>query len=75
MRALSFLVLLGFAAILGYFASENNRPVTLEVFGNARDVPVPLLVLAVYLLGMFSGWFLLGLLKRSWQRATESDRR
>jgi hypothetical protein len=75
MRVLSFLFLVGFVAVLGYFAYENDRSVTLNVFGIARDVPVPLLVVAVYLLGMFSGWFVVGILKRSWQRMTEPDRR
>lgn len=75
MRVLSFLFLIGFVAVLGFFAYENNRDVTVNVFGLARDVPVPLLAVAVYLLGMFSGWFVVGMLKRSWQRVTEPDHR
>lgn len=75
MRALSFLVLVAFAAAVGVFAYLNNHPVTVNLFGRVMDVWVPLLVGAVYLLGMLTGWAVVGMLRRSWTRVAESDRR
>ena len=75
MRFFSFLFLLAFVALVGLFAYENNRAVMVDMFNYSREVPLPLLVVGVYVLGMFSGWFLVGMLKRSWQRVTEADRR
>ena len=74
MRFLSGLFLLVLVAGLGYLAYENNRETSLNAWTWRVDVPLPLLVLAVYVLGMLSGWWLVGLMKRSWQRVTEPDR-
>jgi hypothetical protein len=75
MRALSFLFLVGFVAVVGYFAYLNNHAVTVDLFGRTMDVSVPALAGAVYLLGMLTGWAVVGMLKRSWTRVTEYDRR
>ena len=74
MRLLSGLFLLVLAVGLGYLAYENNRDTPLNAWTWRADVPLPLLVLGVYVLGMVSGWWLVGALKRSWQRVTEPDR-
>lgn len=75
MRALSFLFLVGFAAVVGVFAYQNNHTVTLNVFGRQQDVWIPALAGVVYALGMFTGWAVVGMLKRSWTRVVEYDRR
>ena len=36
---------------------------------------LPVLALAVYVLGMLTGWAVVGLLRQSWNRVVESDRR
>ena len=41
----------------------------------AHWLTVPVLALAVYVLGMFTGWAVVGLLRRSWNRVVEYDRR
>jgi uncharacterized integral membrane protein len=74
MRLLSLLFLIAFVALLGYFAYENSQSVTLSLFGQSQAVPVPLLALALYVLGMLSGWFVVGMLRRSWQRVTAERR-
>jgi hypothetical protein len=74
MRLLSGLFLLALVAGLGYLAYENNRDTPLNAWTWRLDVPLPLLVLAVYVLGMLSGWWLFGMVKRSWHRVTEPDR-
>jgi lipopolysaccharide assembly protein A len=75
MRVISGLFLVVLVAALAFLSYENSQSTTLEA-GNWRgDVPLPLLVVVVYLLGMLSGWWLVGLVKRSWQRVTEPDHR
>lgn len=75
MRALSFLFLVAFAAAVGIFAYLNNQSVAVNLYGRVMDVWVPLLTGAVYLLGMLTGWAVVGMLRRSWARVAESDRR
>ena len=75
MRALSFLFLVGFAAVVGLFAYLNDRMVAVDLFGQVREVSIPVLAGAVYLLGMFTGWAVVGMLRRSWTRVVEYDRR
>jgi uncharacterized membrane protein YciS (DUF1049 family) len=75
MRLFSFLVLVVFAAAVSYLAYTNDHSVSLNLIGKYVDVSVPILVGTVYALGMFTGWAVVGLLKRSWQRVSESDRR
>lgn len=76
MRAFSFLFLLLFVGGLGWFAYLNSQSVEVDLFGLSRPtVPVPVLAGVVYLLGMLTGWAVVGMLKRSWTRVTESDRR
>ena len=74
MRALCFLFLIGFACVVGVFAYQNDRPEVISLFGESREVRFPVLVGCVYLLGMLSGWTVVGVLKRSLQRIAESDR-
>ena len=74
MRFLSGLFLIVLLAALGLLAYENNRDATVNAWTWHLDVPLPVLVAAVYALGMLSGWWLVGTVKRSWQRVTEPDR-
>jgi len=71
MRVLSGLFLIALVAALGVLAYENNRDTQLTAWTWRADVPLPALLFGVYALGMVSGWWLLGLVKRSWQRVTE----
>ena len=75
MRFFSFLVLVVFAAAIGYFAYTNNHVVAVNLAGRTAEVWVPALALAVYALGMFTGWAVVGLLRRSWDRVVEYERR
>ena len=74
MRTLSFLFLIVFVAALGILAYENNRVATVSVWHWSWEVPFPLLIAALYVLGMFTGWALIGALKRSWRRVSEHER-
>ncbi|MBX9628359.1 MAG: hypothetical protein K2X82_31460 [Gemmataceae bacterium] len=76
MRALSLLFLVAFVGVLGYFSYLNRESVQIDLFGQSRPtVSIPVLVGAAYLLGMLTGWAVVGMLKRSWTRVTEYDRR
>lgn len=74
MRLFSATFLMLLVAALGLLAYENNRDTALTAWNWRADVPLPLLLVGVYALGMVSGWWLVGAVKRSWQRVTEPDR-
>jgi putative membrane protein len=78
MRVFSFLFLVLFVAALGLFAYQNSQSVDVtyrvpNVFDVSRQVSFPLLALLLYLLGMFTGWAVVGMLRRSWRRVAEGD--
>lgn len=74
MRLLSALFLIALVGGLGYLTYINNHSTTVSAWTWHGDLPLPLLVGSVYVLGMVSGWWLVGMAKRSWQRVTEPDR-
>ena len=74
MRAFCFMFLVAFAVAVGVFAYQNDRPVTVNVFGHTQETSFPIMAGALYLLGMVSGWTVVGMLKRSLQRVSENDR-
>ena len=77
MRVLCFVFLILFAAVIGVLVYQNNHAVSVSVpfMKRTPEVSFPLLVGGSYLLGMLSGWTIVGMLKRSWRRVTEPDRR
>jgi hypothetical protein len=72
MRFLCFLFLLAFGGAVAAFAYENQQDITLHFLQWSWAVNVPLVLGATYLLGMLSGWTVVGMLRRSIYRATES---
>ena len=71
MRFLYFLLLLVFVAAIVVFAVQNKDDVTLKFLDRGGSFPLPIVVGAVYVLGMLTGWTVIGLIKRSVQRVTE----
>lgn len=71
MRLVYFLFLLLALAAVIVFAVQNNETITLRYFNWSIACPLPLLVAFAYLLGMVSGWTVIGLLRRSLRGATE----
>jgi uncharacterized membrane protein YciS (DUF1049 family) len=65
-----FILLLTLAAVI-VFAVQNNETITLRYLDRSTTCSLPLLVAVVYLLGMVSGWTVIGLVRRSLQRVTE----
>jgi putative membrane protein len=71
MRVVYLLILLLALAAVVVFALQNDETVTLRYLDRSVTCALPLLVAIVYLVGMVSGWTVLGLLRRSFRRATE----
>jgi len=71
MRVLYISVLVLIVAALAIFAYQNNESVTLQYFRRSITLPMSLLIAAVYVLGMLSGWTVVGFLRRSWRHAME----
>lgn len=71
MRFVYFFLLLIVVAAVVIFAVQNNETVTLQYLDRSVSSSLPLLITVVYLLGMVSGWTVVGFLKRSLQRVTE----
>jgi uncharacterized membrane protein YciS (DUF1049 family) len=71
MRFLYFLVLVIIIAALAVFAVQNNEPVTLNYLDRSVTSPLSWLIAAVYLLGMVSGWTVVGFVRRTLRRVTE----
>jgi uncharacterized membrane protein YciS (DUF1049 family) len=71
MRFIYFLLLVVFIGAVAVFAVQNQGEVTIKYLNRSENFPLSGVVAAVYLLGMFTGWTVVGLLKRSFRRVTE----
>lgn len=71
MRVIYFLLLLIFIAAVAVFAVQNKEDITIKYLDRSAELPLPVVVGGAYALGMFTGWTVVGLLKRSFQRVTE----
>jgi hypothetical protein len=71
MRFLCFLFLLIFAGIVGAFAYFNQQEVTLKFFDRSLTTSIAAVAGAAYVLGMLSGWTIVGMIRRSVHYITE----
>lgn len=71
MRTVCLLFLLLFVAAVGLFAYQNNYDSSVTFADRKWELPFPALVGLVYLLGMLSGWTVVGMVRRSWRTAVE----
>jgi lipopolysaccharide assembly protein A len=79
MRYVWFLIFVIILAIIGVFAFENNNPVAINYLDQSLSVqsihlPMSVLIGATYVLGMLTGWAVIGFLKRTVQHVTEGQR-
>ena len=74
MRLFYLLVLLLMLAALGVFAVQNQELVTLRYLDPSVVCPLSLLICGVYLVGMVSGWTVLGVFRRSLRKVSEQPR-
>jgi putative membrane protein len=71
-QAVVFLVLLGVIII---FAVQNSQIVTVQFLNWSVNSPIALMSVVVYLLGMLSGWTVVGFMGRSVRRVAERRER
>ena len=65
MRYVYIALIVAFTALVLLFKVQNLETVTVSLFSASVSLPVSVLIVGVYLLGMFTGGFVLALL-RSW---------
>jgi uncharacterized integral membrane protein len=64
-----FLLLL--MGAIGIFALQNRESITLQYLDRSIACPLAFLIGIVYVLGMVSGWTVVGFLQRSLRRVSE----
>ena len=72
MRLFYFILLLIFAGALAAFALQNRDAIEIKFMEWNDTYPLPALLGAAYVLGMFSGWTVVGLVRRSLRRMTDN---
>jgi putative membrane protein len=70
MRFIYFLLLLAFIAVVGVFAFQNSDQMTVHFFHWNATSAFSVFIAGAYLLGMLSGWTVIGFIKRSLQTVT-----
>ena len=75
MRVLCLLFLLAFLAAVGIFAYQNQEEIPITFLQWSATRSLALVMAAAYLLGMLSGWTVVGLLRRSIGHVTEGPPR
>jgi uncharacterized membrane protein YciS (DUF1049 family) len=71
MRIFYLLVLLSVIGAIGVFALQNRETVTLQYLDQSVSCPLALLIGIVYVVGMVSGWTVVGFMHRSLRRVSE----
>ena len=70
MRYVQAFVFLAFLVAIGVFAVQNTGVITVNFLTWTVAQPVAFLSVAVYVLGMLSGWTVLAFMKGSYRQAT-----
>ena len=70
MRYIQAFVFLAFLVAIGVFAAQNTGLITVSFLAWNVTQPVALLTVAVYVLGMLSGWTVLAFIKGSFRQVT-----
>ncbi len=73
MRYVYIALIVAFTAVVLLFKVQNFETATVSLFAASVTVPVSVLVLAVYVLGMFTGGFVLATLRTWVHHATGKD--
>jgi uncharacterized membrane protein YciS (DUF1049 family) len=62
-------------AAVGIFVMQNDETITLQYLGGSVSSPMSLLIGIVYVVGMVTGWTVIGLVQRSLRRVSERPSR
>jgi uncharacterized integral membrane protein len=65
MRFIQAVIFLAFLGAVGVFAIQNTDIVTVNFWTWKQQGPLALFTIVVYLLGMLSGWAVVGFVRRS----------
>jgi uncharacterized integral membrane protein len=71
MRFVYITLIVAFTAIVVLFKVQNLESVTVSLFSASVTLPVSVLVLLIYVLGMVTGGFVIALLRVWFQRAVQ----
>jgi len=71
MRVMYTLILLVFLGATAIFALQNRAPVTIQYLDRSVSCELSLVIGVTYLIGMLTGWTIVGLLRRSIHRVSE----
>ncbi len=71
-RFFSLIVLVVLLGAIGVFAYYNYEFVDVRFLQWSMTIPLAAVAGAAYLLGMLSGWSVVGLFRRSWNRVIET---
>lgn len=74
MRVIYFLFLVAFVVAVGTFAVQNDRTESVTFLNQTKEISFPILVGGAYVLGMLSGWTVVGMLQRTLRHVTEDGR-
>jgi uncharacterized integral membrane protein len=74
MRFVQAVIFLAFLAAVGMFAVQNTNVITVRFWTWTLSGTVALLTIAVYVLGMLSGWTVLAFVQRSVRRVAQRPR-
>jgi putative membrane protein len=75
MRFIQAVIFLVFLVTIGIFAVQNRDVITVSFLAWNLSQPVAIVTVAVYILGMLSGWTVLTFARATFDRATASPRR
>jgi lipopolysaccharide assembly protein A len=75
MRMLYGIILLILLTAIGVFLFQNRGNVTLSYLDRTLTTSLAMLIGATYLLGMITGWTVLGFLRRSIHRVSQAPPR
>ncbi len=75
MRIVYGFILLVLLAAVGVFAVQNRGDVTLNYLDRTLTTSLALLIAATYVVGMITGWTVLGFLRRSIHRVSQAPPR
>jgi lipopolysaccharide assembly protein A len=75
MRFICGVILLALLICVTLFVLQNRTDVTVKYLDRTLTTTVAMLVTAVYVLGMITGWTVLGFLRRSLHRVSQAPPR
>jgi putative membrane protein len=74
MRFIQAAIFLALLATIGVFAIQNRDVITVNFLAWSLSQPVAIVTIAVYILGMLSGWTVMSFAQRTFRGATARPR-